>query len=324
MDRYLFVHFRERSTPDGEQVYFSVSRDGFHWEEINGGAPVLWAYYGRKGVRDHTAVRNPETGKVTILSTDLSIAYGVREWRKDFWRKAGTEGSTSLAVWESDDLVNWSEERLLDLSPRKKEKAFGCVWAPDAIWIKEKGAYLLHWSSSVPAESGEKKAVYAAWTRDFRDIREPFLLYEEKENEVIDSALYEENGAYYLFLKYGAPSRIRLLRSESPTGPFTFVTAFDEAMRSVEEGLYEAPTAVRLPDGTWALFLDFYGASGSEQGYRPFLAGSLESGAFKKADGVFSFPYRFKHGTILCITEEEYLRLKNHDWTDKGFAGYFD
>lgn len=27
---YLFVHFRERKTPDGEQVYFGLSRDGFN------------------------------------------------------------------------------------------------------------------------------------------------------------------------------------------------------------------------------------------------------------------------------------------------------
>ena len=46
---YLFVHFREKTTPDGEQVYFGISRDGFHWEAVNDGAPVLWAYYGDKG-----------------------------------------------------------------------------------------------------------------------------------------------------------------------------------------------------------------------------------------------------------------------------------
>ena len=36
---YLFVHFREKTTPDGEQVYFGISRDGFHWEAVNDGAP---------------------------------------------------------------------------------------------------------------------------------------------------------------------------------------------------------------------------------------------------------------------------------------------
>ena len=43
MQNYLFVHFREKTSPDGEQVYFAISRDGFHWEALNGGQPVLWA-----------------------------------------------------------------------------------------------------------------------------------------------------------------------------------------------------------------------------------------------------------------------------------------
>ena len=62
---YLFVHFREKTTPDGEQVYFDISRDGFHWEAVNDGAPVLWAYYGDKGVRDFSitipGMRSAET-----------------------------------------------------------------------------------------------------------------------------------------------------------------------------------------------------------------------------------------------------------------------
>ena len=42
MQNYLFVHFREKPSPDGEQVYFAISRDGFHWEALNDGQPVLW------------------------------------------------------------------------------------------------------------------------------------------------------------------------------------------------------------------------------------------------------------------------------------------
>ena len=34
---YLFVHFRESTSPEGEQVYFALSRDAFHWEAINDG-----------------------------------------------------------------------------------------------------------------------------------------------------------------------------------------------------------------------------------------------------------------------------------------------
>ena len=116
MQAYLFVHFREKTTPDGEQVYFGVSKDGFNWEEVNGGAPVLWAYYGDKGVRDFTVVRckNPQTGKekFVILATDLSLSYGMRGQYHHSWDEIGHNGSKSLAIWESDDLVNWKEQRL--------------------------------------------------------------------------------------------------------------------------------------------------------------------------------------------------------------------
>lgn len=78
MSAYLFVHFRERTTPDGEQVYFALSRDGFCWEEVNGGSPVLWAYYGDKGVRDFTVARDEKRGRFYIVATDLSLSYGFR------------------------------------------------------------------------------------------------------------------------------------------------------------------------------------------------------------------------------------------------------
>ena len=76
MSCYLFVHFREKTTPDGEQVYFALSRDGFRWEAVNGGQPVLWAYYGDHGVRDMTIIRAGDT--FHIFATDLSLAYGMR------------------------------------------------------------------------------------------------------------------------------------------------------------------------------------------------------------------------------------------------------
>ena len=39
----LFTHFKEKITPDGEQVYFGVSKDGFIWEQVKGGNPILTA-----------------------------------------------------------------------------------------------------------------------------------------------------------------------------------------------------------------------------------------------------------------------------------------
>ena len=85
MSCYLFVHFREKSTPDGEQVYFALSQDGFHWESVNAGHPVLWSYLGEKGVRDCTVVRCEADGKYRLFATDLSLAYRYRQKHFHDW-----------------------------------------------------------------------------------------------------------------------------------------------------------------------------------------------------------------------------------------------
>lgn len=68
-----------------------------------------------------------------------------------------------------------------------------------------------------------------------------------------------------------------------------------------------------MPDGKWALFLDFFGTrNASEQGYEPFISDDISSGVFVRSDKEFSFPYGYEHGTILPITMEEYERFKNY------------
>ena len=311
MQTYLFVHFREKATPDGEQVYFGLSRDGCHWEAVNGGAPVLWAFYGDKGVRDFTIIRCEENGKFYIIATDLSLAYGMRNQYRHSWDEIGRNGSKCLALWESDDLTDWTEQRLVRLG----NEDFGCLWAPDVICDREQGDYVLHWSSSHCANGYGPKGIYYSRTKDFRSFTEPKVLYRKDDSGVIDSAIYEEDGRYYLFVKSEAnPAKIILLAADHVTGPYERVESFDRSMETVESGLYEAPTAVRLEDGKWCLFLDYYGVPGEGQGYVPFVAESLKSGEFVRADRAFSFPYGFKHGTILTITIEEYERIKGHSW----------
>ena len=305
---YLFVHFREKTTPDGEQVYFGLSRDGFAWEPVHGGQPVLWAYYGDKGVRDFTIIKCEGTGKYYIIATDLSLAYGMRNQYHHSWDEIGRKGSKCLSVWGSEDLVSWSEQRLVRLG----DEDFGCLWAPDVIFDRERGDYVIHWSSSHRCNDYGQKAIYYSRTKDFETFSKPEVLYRKEDSGVIDSAMYEENGKYYLFVKSeGNPHRIILLESEHVTGPFARIPAFDESMAVIEAGQYEAPTAVRLEDGRWCLFLDYYGVPGEGQGYVPFVADSLASGRFVRADKKFRFPYGFKHGTIIKISEEEYGKISD-------------
>ena len=312
MPHYLFVHFRETTTPDGEQVYFGLSRDGFHWEALNEGRPVLWAYYGDRGVRDMTVTRDRATGRFHIFATDLSLSYGMRGKYAHSWNEISRNGSKCLAHWQSDDLVHWSEEELVPMG-----EDFGCVWAPDIIFDEDEGDYLLHWSSSHRADDYRGKAIWYSRTRDFIRFSKPEMLYGVPGVHVIDSAMYRENGKYYLFVKREKqPAQVVELVSDRITGPFQPVPGFDESLSGLEAGKYEAPTALRLEDGRWCLFLDFYGVRGAGQGYIPFVAESLGSGRFVRSDAEFTFPYRFKHGTVLPITEEEYRRMKARDWKD--------
>lgn len=314
MRAYLFVHFRERKTPDGEQVYFGLSRDGFNWEMVNDGHPVLWSHQGEKGVRDCTIIRCEKDGKYRIFATDLSLAYNFRNKYHFDWPTVSHNGSKYLAMWESEDLVNWSEQRLLPLG----DEDFGCLWAPDVFYDPEKEDYVLHWSSSHTSNGFGNMGIWFSRTRDFKSFGVPKLLYQKDDAGVIDSAIYTENGKYFIFLKSDRnPERIILLQADHAEGPYIRNEEFDRSMLAIEAGLYEGPTAVRLEDGRWCLFLDYYGVPGAGQGYVPFVADTLASGRFVRSDKQFSFPYGYKHGTVIPITIEEYERIRNHDWSQR-------
>lgn len=307
MGAYLFVHFKEKRTPDGEQVYFGVSKDGFRWESVNDGNPVLWSYHGDKGVRDFTITRTKD-GRFIIMATDLSLAYGMPNQYRNSWENIARNGSKCLVMWESEDLVHWSDQQMVKLG----DDDFGCLWAPDILYDKQEENYLVHWSSSHRRNGFGDKGIFYSRTRDFREFSKPGLLYGCGVG-VIDSAIYEENGSYYMFLKSERnPAKIVLLKSDTAAGAYTRVEEFDRSMECLEAGVYEAPTAFCTADGRWCLMLDYYGCGAEGQGYVPFLADSLESGKFIRSDEAFSFPYGFKHGTVLQITDEEYERLKSY------------
>ena len=111
-EAYLFVHFvgSEGSASD-EQIYFSVSKNGTNWRTLNDLKPVLTSNVGQKGVRDPHIVRSPNGNKFYLIATDLSI-YNIH----GDWGGSQTNGSKSIVIWESEDLVTWSEPRLRQIA----------------------------------------------------------------------------------------------------------------------------------------------------------------------------------------------------------------
>ncbi len=51
------------------------------------------------------------------------------------WDAAQRTGSRGIFVWESTDLLNWGNERLVNV----EDATAGMVWAPEALWDPAKG-----------------------------------------------------------------------------------------------------------------------------------------------------------------------------------------
>ncbi|MFA9559237.1 glycoside hydrolase family 43 protein [Evansella sp. AB-rgal1] len=290
-EAYLFVHFihQDEGSADSEQVYFSVSKDGLKWDTLNDKKPVLRSTQGDKGVRDPFIIRSPKEKKFYIIGTDLSMHY-----RKD-WEEVQRSGSQHIVVWESEDLVHWSDQRLVKVGP----ETAGCVWAPETIYDKEADDFLVFWASRENFGE-EKQRIYFSKTKDFNEFTKPEL-YIERENHVIDTTIIEEDGKYYRFSKDETVKTITVEVSDSLLGEFT---PLDTNLKDVVG--VEGPACFKVKgEERWCLLLDHYAV---EKKYFPYFTADLNSAQFTKGEDL-DIPVNSKHGGVMPITMEEYDAL---------------
>ena len=294
---YLFATFKGEQTPLTEQIYFATSRDGREWSALNNGEPVLVTTLGEKGARDPYLLRSHDGKKFFLIATDLSINLNRN------WGRAVREGSRSILVWESADLVNWSAPRLVKVAPDDA----GCTWAPEAIYDEENGDYLVFWASTTRRDNFAKHRIWAARTADFVTFGEPFVFI-EKPTTVIDTTIVREGEAYYRFTKDEKHKAITMETAPRLSGPWTDVPGFNLGRLVGYEGpqIYQLEPAGPDKPAVWSLILDFYSKG---QGYQPWTTSRLAGGDFQPAQG-FKFPFKFRHGSVLPLTDAELRRLE--------------
>ncbi len=294
---FLFATFRGEQTPLSEQVYFALSTDGRAWTALNGGEPVLVNHLGERGLRDPFVLRSPEDGKYFLIGTDLSINLAPD------WTRAVRAGSRCIVVWESPDLVHWSAPRLAPVAPADA----GCAWAPEAVYDAGKKDFLVFWASTTARDDFAKHRIWAARTRDFREFSAPFV-YIDGETTVIDTTIVHDGRAYYRFTKDEKVKSVTLETAAKLDGAWREITDFSLRGLVGYEGpecyLIEPAAAGRPP--LWGLILDHYMA---QRGYQPYVTRDLASGRFEPASG-FSFPFPFRHGSVLPLDAEEVARLR--------------
>lgn len=297
MAAYLFAHFTKESL-GGEQVYFALSRDGLHWQDLNGGEPVLRSNLGEKGVRDPFVVRHPKTGMYHLIATDLNI-----NARHEDWDSAVHAGSRDIIVWDSPDLVEWSAPRAVTVAP----EGAGCAWAPEAVWDEKEQAFLVFFAPYTEEAGEENKKgrhrIYACHTKDFVNFTSAFK-YIEHARSVIDTTIVWEDGMYYRFSKDEVKKCIQVEKGSALLDAFELV---DCPVLDAMMGL-EGPECYQLPDGRWCLICDQYRA---RKGYLPIIIDDLKTmQPHPLTPGEYDLGGLLKrHGGVLRIEDEAYDRL---------------
>lgn len=318
---YLWTNFD--ASGGYEKIFFGYSEDGLKWSKLNkddygNPQPVLVndAEGSDLGVRDPHIIRSAEGDRYWILGTDLHAEGG----------GAGGSGwdqqnaSQNIVVWESNDLVNWSEPRLvfagLDTA--------GCVWAPEAMYDETTGDYLVYWSGRDKTQNGTDDnalRVYVCRTRDFVTFSEPKIWLSEDqtnnaETNIIDSTIVKDGDTYYRFstsdwntvvdysttLDADDVFDVRVDEDKStPDGSWKRLVKRDgQAAAGFSKG--EGLTVYQLPNGTWCAMAD-------NGGYTAYLTNDLSSGKFTRSDQASFVDGRFRHGTVMRLSEAEEARL---------------
>lgn len=322
LNAYIFPFFPSNRE---EQIYFAVGKDPLHFTDLNAGKPILESTVGNMGVRDPYIIRSYEGDKFYLIATDLRVQTQGFETEK---------GSLYMVVWESPDLINWSEPRLADLGARafveKNGYHLGCVYAPEAIFDELTGEYVVFWTSRIypdyPATlSGRRYKVFYSRTRDFVHFTPGEIYIDRTPGDIIDTSMIQaSDGKYY---RVSADGLMSIEKADYILGEWKTISDLTNLHKRMNGYLeYWADTNVELrgkliegpqlfkfnDEDIYGLYSDNYQKPGL--GYIPTTTTEISDTTGTKWQLYTRDQYDFgklrkRHGSIIGITEEEYTNV---------------
>lgn len=290
LTKYLFCYFTG-NLPEEESVHFAISEDGYNFTALNNNEPVIKQTLGKKCCRDPYIFRD-ENNIFHIIATDMRC--------HDGWAN-----NNSMVVWDSPDLINWENERIIDFSSFPETKTADRVWAPQVMYDREKDEYMIYWSHH--NRDGDLDTIlWYAYTKDFRTLTtNPRILFKPKSNMAgIDGDIIEKDGRFYLFEADEEKQAICCVISDKLSGPY------DEPNNnkvSVADTALEGHCTYKiLGTEKYVMIADQFRTGGY------FMQESTDLINFQKVkNDNFSLNHlRPRHGSVMHITDEEYDRLK--------------
>lgn len=295
---YLFYFFKNNSFA-GQQIFLAASRDGLNWMGLNENEAILTSQLGTKAVRDPYILRSAEGDRFFLIATDLDASGGQ-------WSNYSGNGSKHMMVWESTDLVNWGEQRMVLASTLPE---MGCTWAPEAVYDDTTQQYVVFWSAkNIDGNSPRNglQTVYYATTSDFYTFSEPQVFVTENSANpgtpiaVIDTTIIKgDDGRFYRITKHEGASRVFLEVSDHLLGTYESVSTSN--LYNDFDGV-EGPEIFKLKDGRYCAILDNY----NNGGYFPVITDNLSEGVFTRMTEGYAFAGNPRHGGVIRVSEEEY------------------
>lgn len=297
---YLFTYFTGNA-PDKEQICYALSDDGYNYTPLNGGNPVISsdtiAY--TQCVRDPHILRCEDGKTFYMVVTDMKSSLG--------W--ASNRG---MVLLKSTDLVNWQHSAIN--FPTKYPKQWGNVtrvWAPETIFDRNAGKYMVFYSLRTNDEDSFDRIYYSYVNDDFTDLEgEPQYLFDRGTATIDGDIVYNpSDGLYHLFFKseggrgiFQATSKTLTAEQGKPLGSQWTV---HEAHVDQTEVQVEGVGVCQSIDGkSWIVMYDCYTSHYYQFCKSPDLK-HFEVVQNTATEGKFT-P---RHGTIIPITQAEKDRL---------------
>lgn len=287
---YLFTYFTGNRMAE-ESIHFAVSLDGYTYRALNGNKPVLDSRLisSTGGVRDPHILRAEDGRTFYMVVTDMVSGNG--------W-----SSNRAMVLLKSTDLVNWTHS-VINIQKRYKGQGnLRRVWAPQTIFDREVGKYMVYWS--MLHEGGPDIIYYAYANDDFTDlVGEPKPLFLPKDKKpCIDGDIVFKDGVYHLFYKTeGHGDGIKVATTRSLTsGQWTESPDYKQQTSEAVEG---AGTFKLIGQDKYILMYDVY-----KKGAYQFTE-TTDLQHFKVVDHSVDMDFHPRHGTVIPITRDELIRL---------------
>lgn len=293
---YLFTYFTGNN-PDQEQICYAISHDGYNYTPLNNGKPIISSdtISLKKGVRDPHILRG-EDGYFYMVVTDMRS-------------REGWSSNRGIVLMRSKDMVKW-EHHTVHFPVRYKGTKFANavrVWAPQTIYDKKAGKYMVYFSILTNDGSCPYDKVFWAYAnKDFSDLEnEPKELFDFKDAAIDTDIIEDEHGLYHIFFKTesGRPKKgIRqfLASDLHDTSTWALIDGNCEDTNKAVEGGGVFP----LINGGWVLMYDCY----MNGHYQFCTSDNLLTFKFKQ-DTATKGTFTPRHGTVMPITNKELKRL---------------